>query len=97
MIQRWLDTELDSIWVPLSGKLASLPTRYDQQEAYRQYRAGRAASFDLLIAISPRVLALLTSEQQRRLGPIANYLDVRYLRSLRASTAGAGAIQPGIL
>jgi hypothetical protein len=68
--------------------LAAFPSTYDRDEAYARYKSAREASFDLLIALAPKALDLLTSEQKRLLGANSQYLDLRYLRSLRSSTVG---------
>ena len=57
---RYFTTRLDSTWTPIAEQLATLPDKYDQSEAYRIYRYGREQSFDLLIAIGPRIDGLLT-------------------------------------
>jgi hypothetical protein len=83
---------LDSIWTQTARGLANLPTGYDQGEAYHRYRLAREASIDRLIGIAPRVEALLTDAQKRRLPPlITRYLDVRYLAGVRSGTAGDAA------
>ncbi|MFM8909798.1 MAG: hypothetical protein ACKOH8_04380, partial [Gemmatimonadota bacterium] len=53
-------------------------------------------SVDLLLRLEPRMNALLTKEQKRKLPPfIAVYLDKRYLNSIRNGTAGTGFGLPG--
>ncbi len=95
---------LDSIWAPVAKYLADLPKDYDQGAAYDRYLAARRATVDLLSSIAPRVRALLTDEQMRKLPAfISGYLDTRYLASIRSGTtmfAGApmlpgGAMMPG--
>jgi len=82
---------LDSIWTPVAKYLAALPDRYDQGEAYDRYKTAREATVDALIKLAPKINALLSPEQRRRL-PIAvtPYLDTRYLASVRSGTAGTG-------
>ncbi len=80
---------LDSIWGRVARALAALPTEYDQGEAYHLYKRAREASVDLLIALAPRMNALLTAEQKRKLPPlVASHLDTRYLAGVRSGTAG---------
>jgi hypothetical protein len=90
-LNRWFTVRLDSIWSPIAKALAELPERYDQGLAYDRYRAGREASFDLLIRIAPDVANMLTSEQKRLIPQfVASYLDVKYLRQNRSSSVGGG-------
>jgi hypothetical protein len=80
---------LDSIWTSVAKELAALPTRYDQDLAYDRYRRGREASVDLLIGYAPRIRALLTDDQFRKLPPlVASHLDKRYLAGIRSGTQG---------
>jgi hypothetical protein len=80
---------LDSIWSPVAKTLASLPDNYDQGEAYQLYRSAREATVDLLIALAPRINALLTADQKRKLPSlVASHLDRRYLAGIRSGTAG---------
>jgi len=82
---------LDSIWSPVAKYLASLPDKYNQDDAYRRYQRAREASVDMLIRLAPDIKRLLTPEQRRKLPAIvASYLDTRYLASIRSGTAGAG-------
>ena len=93
---RWFTTRLDSLWTPIAGKLAILPDKYDQGEAYRTYRAGREQSFDLLIELAPKIMALLTGPQQRMLPPtVSSYLDPRFLEQTRSSTSAGSVISIG--
>lgn len=79
----------DSVWVPVSTYLESLPERYDRGEAYRRYVGARERTVDFLIEMVPRVNEVLTASQRRKLPPqLLNYLDLRVLRFLRSSTAG---------
>ena len=81
---------LDSIWSPVAKYLAALPDHYDRNEAYGHYQHAREASIDLLIKLVPQINHVLTSEQRRKLPSlISNYLDTRYLASIRSGTAGA--------
>jgi hypothetical protein len=90
-LNRWYLIRLDSIWSPIARSLAGLPDRYDQGEAYVQYKHGREATVDLLKHLAPRVKGLLTEAQRRMLPTIVtSYLDQRYLAAIRSGTAGAG-------
>jgi hypothetical protein len=91
VLNRWYTIKLDSIWSPVTKYLASLPDRYDQDEAYDRYRTAREASVDALIKIAPSVKRLLAADQLRRIPAfITPYLDTRYLASVRSGTAGVG-------
>jgi hypothetical protein len=80
---------LDSIWTSVAKELAALPTRYDQDLAYDRYKHGREATVDILIGYAPRIKALLTAEQIRKLPPlVASHLDTRYLAGIRSGTQG---------
>jgi hypothetical protein len=82
---------LDSIWSPVAKYLAALPDNYNKDEAYNHYQRAREASVDLLINLVPKLNALLTGEQRRKLPAfISSYLDTRYLASIRSGTMGAG-------
>jgi hypothetical protein len=98
-MNRAYTVRLDSIWSSVARELASVPTEYDQGDAYGRYKRGREASVDLLIGMAPRIKALLTAEQKRRLPPlVASHLDTRYLAGIRSGTAGntAGGAFSGI-
>ncbi len=83
--------KLDSIWSPVTKYLATLPDKYNKDEAYSRYQHAREASVDMLMALVPTIRELLTPGQRRKLPPyIASYLDTRYLASIRSGTAGAG-------
>ena len=86
----------DSIWTPVAQYLAGLPEVYDRSEAYERYRRARERTVDELIVLAPRVRALLTTDQVRKLPAFtASSLDTRYLASVRSSTAGGASM--GIL
>jgi len=90
-LNRWFTVRLDSIWSPVAKDLAALPDRYDQGVAYDRYRSAREASVDLLIQIAPDVVHMLTAEQKRLIPQfVAQYLDVRFLKQNRSSSAGGG-------
>ena len=80
---------VDSIWSGVAKELAALPNKYDQDLAYDRYKHAREATVDLLIALAPRIKALLTDEQLRKLPPlVASHLDKRYLAGIRSGTQG---------
>jgi hypothetical protein len=86
---------LDSIWTAFSMHAAALPDKYDQGDAFAQYRRAREASVDLLVAIAPSVRQLLSNEQRRQLSPaVASFLDARYLAAIRSGTEGNSATGP---
>lgn len=77
--------QVQTIWSRLSTAFADLPDDYGRGEMYRQYRRARESVVDLLIQVAPRVTVLLTPEQRRLLPAfVADYLNVRYLRSIRS-------------
>jgi hypothetical protein len=81
--------KLDSIWSGVAKALAAMPADYDQGEAYGYYKRGREATVDMLIALAPRITALLSEEQRRKLPPlVASHLDTRYLAGIRSGTQG---------
>ncbi|MFN2637646.1 MAG: TonB-dependent receptor [Gemmatimonadaceae bacterium] len=89
-LNRWYVIHLDSIWAPAVKYFATLPDKYDHDEAYHRYQKAREASVDLLIRIAPDIKRLLTPQQRRKLPSlVASYLDTRYLASIRSGTAGA--------
>jgi hypothetical protein len=95
-MNRWYLIRLDSIWSPVIKRFAALPETYDRQTAFEEYTRARQGSIDLLLRLAPRMNALLTKEQKRKLPPfIAVYLDKRYLNSIRNGTAGTGFGLPG--
>ena len=95
-MNRWYLIRLDSIWAPLAKEFAALPDGYDREAAFIKYTKARQASVDLLIRLEPRLNALLSREQKRKLPAfIASYLDKRYLKSVRNGTAGTGFGVPG--
>jgi hypothetical protein len=80
---------VDSIWTGVAKDLAALPNHYDQDLAYDRYKHAREATVDLLIALAPRIKALLTPDQLRKLPPlVASHLDKRYLAGIRSGTQG---------
>lgn len=90
-LNRWYLIRADSVWTPIARTLATLPDRYDSDDAYAAYRKGRRATVDLLQKVAKDVRGLLTAEQRRKLPAlVASYLDPRYLASIRNGTAGVG-------
>jgi hypothetical protein len=90
-INRQYIIKLDGIWSPIVREFSALPDSYDHDEVYHRYIVARRQTVDLLRDIAPRVKALLTDEQFRRLPTfVASYLDTRYLASIRSGTAGLG-------
>ena len=88
-MNRTYTIRLDSIWTPIAKYLATLPDNYDQGDAYHTYKSAREASVDLLVALAPKINALLSAEQKRKLPPlVASHLDARYLAGIRSGTAG---------
>ena len=85
----------DSIWAPVAQYLGTLGNEYDAGEAYGRYIRARRAQVDMLSRIAQAVNALLTPEQRRKLPTsVVNYLDHRYLRSIRngnSTFVGGGA------
>ncbi len=74
----------DSLWTPISRWIASLPTEFDEREAFTRFLRARQAQVDMLIALAPTIDALLTSEQKRKVpASVLTYLDPRYLLSIR--------------
>jgi len=88
-MNRAFTISVDSIWTGVAKELAALPKNYDQDLAYDRYKHAREATVDLLIALAPRIRALLTDEQFRKLPPlVASHLDKRYLAGIRSGTQG---------
>src|SRR5688500_2498517 len=74
----------DSIWVAAAQYLGNLGNDYNTSEAYERYGRARRSQVDILARMAHAVNALLTPEQRRKLpGNVVNYLDPRYLRSIR--------------
>jgi hypothetical protein len=98
-LNRWYVVRLDSLWAPVATYLASLPDRYNEEEAWRRYLNTRRATVDLLTQLAPDVRGILTGEQLRKLpAMVTSYLEPRYLASIRSGTAtfaAGGMIPPG--
>lgn len=90
-LNRMYVVRLDSIWLPVTKYLASLPDSYDESDAYRRYQVAREASVDALAEIAPVIREMLTPAQLRRLPAfVTQYLDTRFLASVRSGTSGFG-------
>jgi hypothetical protein len=77
----------DSLWAPVARYLAALPTVYQESEAYDRYVRARRSQIDLLLGTIGLVRDLLSPEQKRKLPQqVVNYLDPRYLNSIRNGT-----------
>jgi hypothetical protein len=82
---------IDSIWTPVAKYLASLPEKYDLDEAYERVRTAENKSLDQMAIYGPAAKQLLTSEQVRKLPPfIALFLDNKAIRQVRPGRAGGG-------
>jgi hypothetical protein len=74
----------DSLWTPAARYLASLPEKYQMEEAYERYLRARRTQFDLLTQTVEAVSDLLTPAQKRKLpSQIANFLDPRFLNLIK--------------
>ncbi|HJU89411.1 MAG TPA: TonB-dependent receptor [Gemmatimonadaceae bacterium] len=96
-MNRWYLIRIDSIWSPVAKHFANLPDRYDHGDAYDRYLSARKATVDLLSQLAPRVKAVISDEQMRKLPAfITSYLEPRYLASIRSGTATfTGGMMPG--
>jgi hypothetical protein len=82
---------IDSIWTPVAKYLASLPDKYNLDEAYEKVSAAENKSLDKMAIYGPAAKQLLSSEQIRKLPPfIALFLDNRAIRQVRPGRAGGG-------
>lgn len=91
ILNRGYTIKLDSLWSPVVKYLSTLPSVYDQDEAYDRYRVARMASVDAMIKLAPVVKSLLNDDQRRKLPSfVAPFLDTRYLASIRSGTTGSG-------
>ena len=83
--------QIDAIWTPIAKYLASLPDKYDLDEAYTRVRDGENRSLDQMAIYGPAAKKLLTDEQIRKLPPfIALFLDNQAIRQVRPGRAGGG-------
>jgi hypothetical protein len=82
---------IDSIWTPVAKYLASLPEKYNLDEAYEKVSTAENKSLDKMAIYGPAAKLLLTDEQVRKLPPfIALFLDNRAIRNVRPGRAGGG-------
>jgi hypothetical protein len=82
---------IDSIWTPVAKYLASLPDKYNLDEAYDRVSAAQNRSLDKMAVYGPAAKHLLTDDQVRKLPPfIALFLDNRAIRQVRPGRAGGG-------
>ena len=82
---------IDSIWTPVAKYLASLPDKYNLDEAYERVSTAENKSLDKMAIYGPAAKQLLSNEQIRKLPPfIALFLDNRAIRQIRPGRAGGG-------
>ena len=82
---------IDSIWTPVAKYLASLPDKYNLDEAYERVSTAENKSLDKMAIYGPAAKQLLSNEQIRKLPPfIALFLDNRAIRQVRPGRAGGG-------
>jgi hypothetical protein len=75
----------DSIWAPVAKMLTELPEKFNEEQAYDEYIRARHATVDLMMYFAPKVNALLTPTQRRKLpAGLSNSLDTRYLLAIRS-------------
>jgi hypothetical protein len=86
-MNRRYNYRVDSIWAPVARYLALLPEKFQHDEAFDRYLQARRAQIDMMSSIVPTIRNLLTDEQRRKLPSLVlNYLDPRYLASIRNGT-----------
>jgi len=86
-MNRRYNYRVDSVWAPVARYLAKLPESYNHDEAYGRYIDARRAHVAMMIELAPAIRDLLTAEQRRKLpAQILNYLDPRYLASIKNGT-----------
>jgi hypothetical protein len=74
----------DSLWAPVAQKLSTLPEGFSEGAAYGEFMHARRAQLEMLIKLAPVVHDLLTPTQRRKLpARVVNYMDPRYLVSIR--------------
>jgi hypothetical protein len=84
VMNRYYTYRTDSIWAPVARYLATLPQRYNEDEAYDRFQQARRAQIDMMAKVGPVIRDLLTPEQRRKVPQLVlNYLDPRYLVSIR--------------
>jgi hypothetical protein len=101
-MNRRYNYRVDSIWAPVARYLALLPEKFQRDEAFDRYLQARRAQIDMMSGIAPTIRDLLTDEQRRKLPALVlNYLDPRYLASIRNGTGtyvnGTGVSPIGII
>lgn len=80
---------IDSIWTPVAKYLASLPNKYDLDEAYTKVSDAQNKSLDQMAIYGPAAKHLLTDDQIRKLPPfIALFLDDQAIRNVRPGRIG---------
>jgi hypothetical protein len=85
VLNRRYQYRADSIWAPVGKEFATLGQTYDINAAWAKYLKARRAQVDLLMTVVDHVNGLLTKEQTRKLPQsVINYLDKRYLISIRS-------------
>jgi hypothetical protein len=86
-LNRRYSVRLDSIWAVTARHLAELSDDYEFEDAWRRYLSARRTALNLMVEIAPHIRSLLTASQWRKLSmPIANSIDVRYLKAVRNGT-----------
>jgi hypothetical protein len=86
-MNRSYNYRVDSLWAPVARFLAQLPERFESSEAYDRFIEARHKHVDMMSALAPTIRDLLTAEQRRKLpSQVLNYLDPRYLASIRNGT-----------
>jgi hypothetical protein len=86
-LSRRYSVTLDSIWGVAAARLAELPDEFHLEPAWGNYLAARQSALDLMIEIGPLIRTLLTNSQWRKLSmPLANSIDVRYLKAIRSGS-----------
>jgi hypothetical protein len=92
---------VDSLWTPVARYLATLPTKYGDDEAYERYLRARRTQIDMLTDAARALNDLLTPQQKRRLpGQIVSYLDPRFLNLIRDGNGlyvGSGGANMGFV
>jgi hypothetical protein len=86
-MNRRYNYRVDSLWAPVARYLALLPEKFEGGEAYDRFIRARRMQVDMMSALAPTIRDLLTAEQRRKLpAQVLNYLDPRYLASIRNGT-----------
>jgi hypothetical protein len=88
----------DSLWAPVAKYLATLPEKYNLDEAYDKVSAAQNKSLDQMQIFGPAAKQLLSDEQIRKLPPfIALFLDAKAIRNVRPGFRDRGGFggRPG--